>query len=1421
MRLGNGLLILILLVTMLPLAGLPASAAPTELFFSEYIEGSSYNKALEIYNGTGAAIDLSTYTIELYSNGASSPSQTTALSGTLADGDVFVIAHPSAGAAILAAADATNGSVVNFNGDDAVVLKNAGMVADVIGQVGSDPGSYWGSGDVTTQNHTLRRKGIIEAGDTNGSDAFDPASEWDGYPQDTFDGLGTHSTGGGPEPGQSLPLTEGFDDCTLAGWEIVSVDADTAHTWSCNATYSNIDVNGYGDAAPANEWLITPPLNLDAQGNDTLTFRSYTNYTDINYPQLHVLYSTDYAGGGDPTTATWTELSGITFSPAGSGSWTDSGDVDLSGISGTNVYIAFQYVSSGTGGGTAANWRLDAINIFEATPPGQPLPLVEGFDDCTLAGWEILSVDTDTAHTWSCNATYSNIDVNGYGDSAPANEWLITPPLNLDAQGNDTLTFRSYTNYTDSGVPYPQLQVLYSTDYDGGGDPTGATWTALSGITFSPENSGDWTDSGDVDLSGISGTNVYIAFWYQSSGTGGGSAANWRLDAINIFEQAPVSGLVINEVDSDTPSTDVLEFIELYDGGAGNTELDGLVVVLYNGNGDVSYSAFDLDGFATDADGYFVIGSVAGADIDVDPGNSGWLQNGADAVALYSGDVADFPNGTAVTTEDLLDALVYDTNDADDAGLLVLLNAGQSQINEDGSGDKDNHSNQRCPNGEGGPRNTYTYTQFMATPRATNCELPPEVCGDPFTSTYDVQGTGDASPLVGTVVSVEGVVTGDFQGSDELAGFFIQDLSGDGDPATSDGVFVYAPGGADVVVGEHVRVRGTVSEYNGLTEIGYVNLLLSCGETGAVGATVVDLPVPVDLEPYEGMLVTFPEALTASQNYFQGRYGQVTLSSDGRLFVPTNVVLPGSQAIALAQENLRRMIVLDDGQDVSDYGDNPAPIPYIGADDTLRAGDTVAGLTGVIDYGQITAPPDPLYHYRLHPTEEPVTFTRVNERPVAPEDVGGIIKIASFNVLNYFNGNGMGGGFPTSRGADTLEEFIRQRDKIISAILAMNADVIGLMEIENDGYDEYSAIQDLVNGLNEAAGPGTYAFIDPGVAPVGTDEIAVGLIYRPGTIAPVGVAAIIDSSVDPDFNSDYNRPAIAQTFERTAGGGRFTAVVNHLKSKGSSCDAIGDPDIGDGQGNCNLTREAAAIALSEWLATDPTGSGDPDFFIIGDLNSYAMEDPIAAIKDAGYTDLVAWAYDGPWTYSYTFDGQAGYLDHALATADAAWQVMGATIWHINTDEPSVIDYNTEYKPQDLYTPTPYRASDHDPVIVGFCESVPPDAEVTVNRDTLWPPNHKYVRIKATVEAFDNLDPDPTVALLSVTSDEPDEGLDDEDLPVDIVIVDDYTFKLRAERWEEGDGRTYTITYQVTDSCGNTTVETATVTVPHDLGSEED
>jgi DNA/RNA endonuclease G (NUC1) len=177
------------------------------------------------------------------------------------------------------------------------------------------------------------------------------------------------------------------------------------------------------------------------------------------------------------------------------------------------------------------------------------------------------------------------------------------------------------------------------------------------------------------------------------------------------------TNVIINEIDSDTPGTDTAEFVELYDGGMGNTSLTGLVVVFYNGSNDLSYASFDLDGFSTDANGYFTLGNAAVPGVDFVFADN-LLQNGADAVALYAANTA-FPNNTPVTTTNLQDAIVYDTDDADDTGLLVLVNSGQPQVNEGGGGTS---SVGRCPNGSGGARNTSTYYQGAPSPdAASNC----------------------------------------------------------------------------------------------------------------------------------------------------------------------------------------------------------------------------------------------------------------------------------------------------------------------------------------------------------------------------------------------------------------------------------------------------------------------------------------------------------------------------------------------------------------------------------------------------------------------------------------------------------------------------------------------------------------------------
>jgi uncharacterized protein len=850
--------------------------------------------------------------------------------------------------------------------------------------------------------------------------------------------------------------------------------------------------------------------------------------------------------------------------------------------------------------------------------------------------------------------------------------------------------------------------------------------------------------------------------------------------------------LVINEVDYDQPSTDTAEFLELKNVSASAIDLEPYTVELVNGTGGGAavYQTIDLPDVSLAAGDHYVVCANAAttANCDLDIVNA--IQNGdPDAIGLRLG-----------TT--LVDALSY----GGDSGAPYTEGSGTGLADSSAAG----QGLSRCPDGIDSDRNNVDFRLGAITPGAANsCAPPPPpfgVCGDnEETAIHAIQGDGAASPMVGNQRVIEGVVVGDFQGASGFNGFFVQeeDADADTDPRTAEGVFVFAPGSAPVAAGDVVRVQGTVSEFNDKTQLDSVTNLVVCPAGGAVSATQAALPVSdlSDWEPREGMLVTFPQSLAIGEYFDFDRFNEIVLTA-GRQFQPTAVHEPGSaEAAALAEANVLGRLTLDDGRNAQ----NPDPAIHpngavFDLSNRFRGGDRLQDVTGVLDFA--------FGLYRVQPTEG-ARYTEANPRPAEPEDVGGNVKVASFNVLNYFTT----WPNPPGRGADNAEEFARQRAKIIAAIGRLDADVVGLLEIENN----QAAIEDLVAGLNAAEGAGTYAFIDTGV--IGTDQIKVAFVYKPERVTTVGDFAILDSSVDPRFIDTKNRPSLAQTFRTNDSGGIFTAVINHLKSKGSDCNDVGDPDTGDGAGNCNLTRTAAAEALVDWLGTDPTGSGDDDFLIIGDLNSYDKEDPIDALRAGGYTDLIR-EFQGEFAYSYVFDGQLGYLDHALAGGGLVDEVTGATEWHINADEPDILDYDMTFKQpaQDaLFEPNPFRSSDHDAAVVGLdtCDEVAPTLDVSVTPDSLWPPNHKYVNVAATVVADDDFDPDPAVSLVSVTSNEPDDapGGGDGSTRNDVVVVDDDSFRLRAERDETRSGRVYTITYRVTDACGNSTTDSATVTVP--------
>jgi len=594
---------------------------------------------------------------------------------------------------------------------------------------------------------------------------------------------------------------------------------------------------------------------------------------------------------------------------------------------------------------------------------------------------------------------------------------------------------------------------------------------------------------------------------------------------------------------------------------------------------------------------------------------------------------------------------------------------------------------------------------------------PPPPLGDTdVTAIYDVQGSGAASPLVGQSVTIEGVVIGDFQDNDadttrNLGGFYLQN-SPDGDVATSDGVFVFdgSDPSVDVKTGNVIRVQGTVNEYFGETQVSASSVSVS--GTGTIQPVSVMLPTEstitnsdgyliADLERYEGMLVYFPQTLTVSQSRQLERFGELLLSEGGRQYAYTNQNSPDVAGYQAHIETLvARRIVLDDGRRLN----NATPVPYLNAgtsvDYSLRLGDEITGMTGVLRYssGGDSAGTD---SYRLMPTIEPL-FESVNARESAIT-VAGSLRISSFNLNNFFStiDGGQDNCGPTGnlvcRGADSAEELQRQLVKIVNALEIINADIFGLVELENN-VDE--SLQSLVNSLNASIGSEAFAYVDAGT--IGNDAIKVGLLFKTSSVRLRGGFAILDSAVDPRFDDRRNRPVLIQTFEQISSGELLSVAVNHLKSKGSSCASSGDPGLNDGQGNCSKTRTSAVTAIVDWLASDPTASGDSDILVIGDPNAHAHATAISTFVEAGYQDL-ADANIGYQSYSFEFNGQSGALDHALASTSLVQQVTDVVEWHINADEPRVLNYDLEYgrDPGLFDATTPYRGSDHDPLIIGL------------------------------------------------------------------------------------------------------------------------
>lgn len=642
--------------------------------------------------------------------------------------------------------------------------------------------------------------------------------------------------------------------------------------------------------------------------------------------------------------------------------------------------------------------------------------------------------------------------------------------------------------------------------------------------------------------------------------------------------------------------------------------------------------------------------------------------------------------------------------------------------------------------------NSVDFTAAAADPQNSGPAAPPPPTTTVDKSIAQIQGTGSDSPFAGdsfTYVHTTGVVTAAYPAGG-FYGFVIQTPgtggANDATPGASDAIYVYqTTGGVAGHVGDHVEVTGLVSEFGGLTELTYdpsdenSDFSVLSGAPDAVTPLVTDLPTTTaDREAHESELLDVSgQHFTVTNNYSTNQYAEIGLATgDTPLVSPTeeNDAQDTAAIAAATAANAARAVTLDDGASINFLpfgGPSPSqdiPLPWLSPTNTIRVSSAATFHEPVIlDYRNNNWKFQPT-HQVTDEGKDVATFSDTRPENAAPQDVGGDLKLATFNVLNYFPTTGeefvADGGSCTfyvdrandpvtdnrcnpngPRGAAEEEDLQRQQAKIVTAINTLDADIVSLEEIENSvefGQDRDAAVSTLVDALNADAGSTRWAYAPSpdasGLPPTGDqDVIRTAFIYNPNTVDLVGASKVLVGSAA--FSNA--REPLAQTFKPKGADDAttFGVIVNHFKSKGSGTDD------GTGQGNANPDRVAQAEAMSVFADQFKADRGITKLFLTGDYNAYSMEDPIQALEANGYTNLQSDQTD-EWTYNYS--GEAGSLDHVFANDAALGDVTGVDIWNINADEAVAFEYSRDnYNATDFYAPNQFRASDHDPEVIGI------------------------------------------------------------------------------------------------------------------------
>ncbi|WP_307865047.1 ExeM/NucH family extracellular endonuclease [Myceligenerans salitolerans] len=595
----------------------------------------------------------------------------------------------------------------------------------------------------------------------------------------------------------------------------------------------------------------------------------------------------------------------------------------------------------------------------------------------------------------------------------------------------------------------------------------------------------------------------------------------------------------------------------------------------------------------------------------------------------------------------------------------------------------------------------------------------------------EIQGTGDTSPLAGQTVTTRGVVTAAYP-TGGFNGLYVQTPGTGGDPAAdptpgaSDGIFVYSAAAAsELAVGDSVEVTGAVSEYYGLTEITPESWTV-LGDGASVEPLLTGWPATdAEREALEGMLLAPQGDFTVTDNYQTNYYGTIGLAAgDSPLVQPTSAGRPlSAEYEKQLADNAARELLLDDGSswNYSSSSNTSKPLPWLTGGAPVRVGASVEFTTPVVlDYRYSAWGLQPQGHLTPATADDVQPAAFADTREAVPAEVGGSLKVGTFNVLNYFTTTGdelegctyysdragdpvtVSGGCD-ARGAAEDEDLARQQAKIVGAISALGADVVSLEEIENSahflGKLRDQALADLTDALNAVDGAGTWAYVaSPAEVPADEDVIRNGFVYRAAVAEPVGESVVLLG----DEAYGNAREPLAQVFQPVGGdedaSDDVLVVSNHFKSKGSVGPWPGDEDQGDGQGNSNESRVRQATSLVAFAEEQAAAAGTDKVLLVGDFNAYEKEDPIQVMADAGYVDLGA----ATGEYSYSYDGQVGSLDHVLASPAAAEIVTGTDIWNINAYEPVANEYSRyNYNATILYDETPFRSSDHDPLLVGL------------------------------------------------------------------------------------------------------------------------